>query len=59
MFPNFFNNNSSKKILESIGNVTKCEGNRDKYIDLLNRAILAFDNENYTKEELKPIFRCG
>lgn len=51
-----FNNNSSKKILESIGNATKCEGNRDKYIDLLNRAILAFDNENYTKEELKPIF---
>ena len=54
--PELFNNNSSKKILESIGNVTKCEGNRDKYIDLLNRAILAFDNENYTKEELKPIF---
>ena len=54
--PDVFATGESKKILEAIQMVTKCEKSKNIAIDYLNKIIKAFDNGLYNKNILNDIF---
>ena len=54
--PDVFSTGESKKILEALQMVTKCEKTKSIAIDYLNKIIGAFDNGLYNKNVLKDIF---
>ncbi len=54
--PDVFATGESKKILEALQMVTKCEKSKNIAIDYLNKIIKAFDNGLYNKNVLKDIF---
>lgn len=54
--PELFNRGAAKKILDCLGDITKCETIKDKSVILLNKAISQFSCGKYDEENLKNIF---
>lgn len=54
--PEIYSRKTSKKILDCLGSITKCESYREKGVELLNRAIKQYSCGKYNEEEIKNIF---